>query len=304
MLNLSKLTLPDNFNYVAAFLTMQCHLSCNYCINSNDESVDRKQLFNAPRSALPPKDWIAIIKRIPVRDDIPISLCGGEPLLYKGLSIVLDHCNHHFDLLTAFPSSAKQFAAAIGGHVHKFRRPAPYPAIRVSYHPGQHNYDDLVTKCLALNDYGLFVTDDKQYTNVGIWMVAHPDNSVPEPQSDVYFELKPFLGVHDGATHGTYAYPDSIDAPVTRTCECKTSELLIDPLGRVFQCHAYLYNHWLGKAGYDPVGSMLDPEFTMDVVDQFRSCNKYGQCSPCDVKLKTNRFQEFGHAGVEIRNIK
>ena len=302
--DLPILRLPHTLNYVAAFITMQCHLSCKYCINSNDANANRRQLFNAPCSTLAPDEWIKIINRIPLRDDLPVTLCGGEPLLYTELRHVLDKCNHYFDLLTALPLSAKTTASRIGNNAYKFQRPSPYPAIRVSYHPEQNNYDNLVAKCLALSDYGFFVSDDKPFTNVGIWMVAHPDNPLPAPQSDVYFELKPFLGVHGGETHGTYVYPDSIDAPVTRTCECKTSELLIDPLGRVFQCHAYLYNHWLGREGYDPIGSMLDPKFTMDVVDQFRTCNKYGQCSPCDVKLKTNRFQEFGHASVEIKEIR
>ena len=308
-MKLPELKLPESLNYIAAFFTMQCHLACGFCINANDESTDRKELFNKDRRVLPVADWIRIINRIPCRDDLPITAQGGEPLMYKGFGEVLDKCGHYFDLLTAFPVSAKYFAGIVGQNIGAFTRPAPYPSIRVSYHPGQNVITDIVKKCVELNDYGFFVSDDKSKTNVGIWMVAHPDNVIPTVQTDVYFETKEFLGVHNGVTYGAYKYPNATDAEVTKSCECKTSELLIDPMGRVFQCHAFLYNHWLGKEEFDPIGSMLDPEFTMDIVDQFRPCTHYGHCSPCDVKIKNNRFQSLydtdtAHCSVEIRNIK
>ena len=31
-----------------------------------------------------------------------------------------------------------------------------------------------------------------------------------------------------------------------------------------------------------------------------RPCDVYGHCNPCDIKVKTNRFQEFGHTSVQI----
>jgi hypothetical protein len=33
------------------------------------------------------------------------------------------------------------------------------------------------------------------------------------------------------------------------------------------------------------------------------TCYNFGDCNPCDVKIKTNRFQEYGHTSVEIINI-
>jgi len=64
---------------------------------------------------------------------------------------------------------------------------------------------------------------------------------------------------------------------------CRTTELLIDPGGDVFRCHRDLYS------GETPIGNILDPEFYID--EGFRECDSYGFCNPCDVKLKTNRFQ-------------
>jgi hypothetical protein len=48
----------------------------------------------------------------------------------------------------------------------------------------------------------------------------------------------------------------------------------------------------------------LDEDFTQEKVDEFRDCYYYGSCNPCDVKVKTDRFQKFGHTSVEIKDIK
>ena len=34
---------------------------------------------------------------------------------------------------------------------------------------------------------------------------------------------------------------------------------------------------------------------------KFRPCEWFGHCNPCDIKVKTNRFQQFGHSSVEIK---
>jgi len=32
-----------------------------------------------------------------------------------------------------------------------------------------------------------------------------------------------------------------------------------------------------------------------------RPCDALGLCNPCDINVKTNRFQQFGHTSVDIR---
>ena len=74
--------------------------------------------------------------------------------------------------------------------------------------------------------------------------------------------------------------------------ECRTTELLLDPRGNIHRCHSDLY------AGRPPIGSLLDPTFASD--ERFRACDRFGECNPCDVKIKTNRFQQTGHTSVTI----
>ena len=61
---------------------------------------------------------------------------------------------------------------------------------------------------------------------------------------------------------------------------------------RVYQCHHDLYEN------FPSVGNILDPEFQIE--EAFRNV-MFWFCNPCDVKIKTNRFQQFGHTSVEIK---
>ena len=46
------------------------------------------------------------------------------------------------------------------------------------------------------------------------------------------------------------------------------------------------------------IGHILDESFVIE--DIFRPCRAFGLCNPCDIKVKTNRFQQYGHTSVEI----
>ena len=113
---------------------------------------------------------------------------------------------------------------------------------------------------------------------------------------NIEFRLKEFTGKYNGKGYGNYLkYPKSIFQQETKLCECKTTELLIGPNGEVYKCHRDLY------ANEFPIGNISEKNFKIE--EKFRHCEKYGQCHPCDVKLKTNYKQELGHTSVEIRNI-
>ena len=45
-------------------------------------------------------------------------------------------------------------------------------------------------------------------------------------------------------------------------------------------------------------GNILEDNF--EIIDVYRRCENFGYCHPCDVKIKTNRFQEPGHTSVAI----
>jgi len=141
---------------------------------------------------------------------------------------------------------------------------------------------------------------------VGLYGVLIPDEEVKKHILEVQetcikmgidFRTKEFLGEYNGKLYGTFKYEGSVCGKQIQSCKCKPSELIVDPGGYVYKCHADLYN------GRSPIAHILDGNFTEEEIDKFRDCSFYGDCNPCDVKVKTNRFQIFGHTSVEIRNV-
>jgi len=356
---LPQLQLPDTLNYVGVFLTLECNLGCSYCINDPQQAGRREILFpiqaKSLRKSLTPAEWAQALNRIPYRQDLPITLQGGEPMLYwggKGLGLILFETPHYFDLLTNFALKPDVFANNLNGQQRKLQRDAAYPSIRVSYHAEEMNrvwhgrgFAELVDRCETLRDYGFRVSPVKAESDVGIYMVAHPQNKVTAEMESTYagrvpFETKEFLGIHEGRLYGHYLYPFSTDLiangihPDTLGCECRTTELLLDPLGFVWGCHFYLYQRWIAggpvkefeeleaqgfrysESGarifanndWAPIGHLLDPDFSMADLEVFRPCQHYGRCVGCDTKVKNDRFQSYydqgiAHTSVMIRNI-
>lgn len=281
---LPPLPVPDRYNYIAVFLTLACNLRCSYCINA----FSRRPVNSA---RLAGKEWVRALNRIVTRPDLPITLQGGEPSLHPDFVAILNGLRPDMpvDILTNLQFDVDDFMARVAPE--RVRRDAPYASIRVSYHPETMDIVALVPKVRRLLDRGY---------SVGIWVVLHPDNdrAIEEAREvcmreGIDFRTKPFLGWHRGQLHGVYKYPEALAGEAGPRVECRTSELIVGPGGDVYRCHADLY------AGRPPIGALKDPSFRIE--DGYRPCGRFGLCNPCDVKIKTNRFQRFGHTSVEIR---
>ncbi|MDK9719395.1 MAG: radical SAM protein [Trichlorobacter sp.] len=243
-------------------------------------------------------DWIRAANRLVLRADLPLTLQGGEPTLFSGFYRFVNDVKPEIkmDLMTNLMFDVDRFIKEVP--VWRFTREAPYAAIRVSYHPDQNDINDLISKILKLQQAGF---------RVGLYGIEHPASEIRAHILEVQkrcqtmgldFRLKEFLGEYDGAMYGTFKYDESVAAQTLKQCECRTTEIIVDPAGYVYKCHADLYNT------RNPMAHILDAEFNEDSIDEFRDCSNYGTCNPCDVKVKTNRFQVFGHTSVEIRNIR
>ena len=292
------INVPCNYNYIALFLTLSCNLACPYCINLNEKGSSRSSVN---KKQIKPYEWVEFINRLclvdeegNIRRDIPLTLQGGEPTMYKGFYEVVNGVSSRFklDLLTNFMFDVDEFIQKVP--VEKFTREAKYAAIRVSYHPGQNEIGDLIIKHHKMRDAGFYV---------GIYSVATPQNmkhikEVQEKckQEGIDFRVKEYLGFDGKKWHGTFKYQDAIFQTIEKYCECKTTELIVGPNGGVYRCHSDLYENRI------PIGNILDRDFRIQ--DIYRPCYVYGHCNPCDIKVKTNRFQEFGHTSVDIKNIR
>jgi organic radical activating enzyme len=289
------ITPMDHHNYVAFFLTFSCNLDCPYCINLHGRS---SRPGRPKQGSMSVDDWILATRRLILRDDLPLTLQGGEPTLYKGFYRLTNEANEaiKMDLMTNMMFDVKEFIRNVP--VWRFARKAPYAAIRVSYHPEQNNIDELIAKTKMMQDAGF---------RVGLYGIDYPDDRRRNHIHDVQetclklgldFRTKEFLGEYGGKLYGTFKYEKSVCSDELRHCQCKTTEILVDPAGYVYRCHADIYN---GRA---PIAHILDEDFNEESLERFRDCRFYGGCNPCDVKVKTNRYQVFGHTSVEVRNIR
>jgi hypothetical protein len=175
----------------------------------------------------------------------------------------------------------------------RVKRDAPYASIRVSYHPEVMDLDETIEKVLKMMSRGY---------SIGIWGVLHPEQRdiILKAQErckklGIDFRTKEFLGEYQGKLYGTYKYKEACSKKVIGKVQCRTTELIIDSEGKIYRCHYELYK------GINPIGHILEPEFQID--NKFRDCENFGHCNPCDIKVKTNRFQIYGHTSVEIKRI-
>lgn len=253
--------------------------------------------MQAKRYYMSADEWITAANRLVLRDDLPLTLQGGEPTLYPDFYRFVNEVKPEIkmDLMTNLMFDVDAFIKNVP--VGRFTREAPYAAIRVSYHPGQNDIEDLMAKTKTLQQAGF---------RIGLYGIEHPDaqlrNHILATQERCLklgfdFRLKEFLGEHDGVMYGTFKYDECVASQILKRCECRTSEIIVDPSGYVYKCHADLYNE------RNAIAHILDATFNEDSIDEFRECSYLGTCNPCDVKVKTNRFQVFGHTSVEIRKI-
>ncbi len=285
--SLPDIPVKEDCNYIAAFLTMACPYRCSYCINEYGSRRNGTHHLTADQ-------WIAGLSRLTnlKRDEgvVPVTLQGGEPSVHPGFYEIINGLPDRIriDILTNLAFDEKEMIRRVDPE--RLWRDAPYASIRVSYHPTEVDFDELLNKTRRLQDVGF---------SIGIFGVLHPDQEdhILECQriateKGLDFRTKEFLGRHDGRLYGTYHYPQACSNEPGQPVMCRTTELLIDPQGGIHRCHHYLYD------GFEPVGSILDPDFTM--TGEFRPCDEFGRCNPCDIKLKTNRLQQFGYCAVEI----
>lgn len=285
METLSKIHVPETYNYIGVFLTFACNLRCSYCLNKFRE-------VNPVYKNMEGKDWVKGLNRIVTRPDLPISLQGGEPTVHPDFYEIVNGVDRaiNLDLLTNLQFDFNKFISRVDKD--RFKRDAKYASIRVSYH--------IETMALLVTLDKVRALQDKGYS-VGVWCVQYPGEETnikhAQEKSNEYgidFRVKEYLGFYNGTMCGTYKYPLAVDG-VRKKCECKPSELLLAPNGGIYRCHYDLYS------GKNPYANLLD-ETVVPLVD-FKECDNMGLCNPCDIKTKFNRFQENGWCSVEIKGV-
>jgi molybdenum cofactor biosynthesis enzyme MoaA len=299
---MDKLKIPENYKYIACLLTMRCNLNCSFCLNAfSSRYFDRRAFIE-----LSGEKWIEGLNRLDSKSEVPVTFSGGEPFLHRDFIYIINNLKKELsiDILTNLQwgnNGIEKFIKEVSPS--RINRDSPYPSIRVSYHPEQMGSGEkLLENALKIQNAGF---------KIGIYAVQYPSSKQLEAithmqflckNQGIDFRIKDFTGKFEGKddfgrpfsiTYGDYSkYKDSTFQNTTKKCACKTTELLIGPNADVYKCHRDMYS------GEEAIGNLRDPLF--DICDKFRLCEKYGQCHPCDVKVKTNFKQELGHTSVDI----
>lgn len=275
--------LPERYNYVGVFLTFACNYRCDYCINWQMDARRMSEHMSA-------QQWADALNRLRLHDGLPISLQGGEPTVHREFYDIIDRLDPSLpvDLLTNLQFDVDEFMRRVPPE--RIKRDAPYASIRASYHPQVMSLPETIEKTLTLLRNGY---------SIGLFGVLHPEQKGAIlraqqqcRQAGIDFRTKEFLGTYRGRLYGTYRYPQGLDGDHPQTVWCRASELLVDPAGYVYRCHHDLYR------GRNAVAHILDED--LKPADCYRICHQFGRCNPCDLKLKNNRFQQFGHCSVEV----
>jgi MoaA/NifB/PqqE/SkfB family radical SAM enzyme len=273
----NDIIIPKEYNYIGVFLTFACNLKCHYCINREKGS---KPNYKALTGAA----WVEALNRIQTRTDLPITLQGGEPTLHPDFYQIVNgvHKWINIDLLTNCQFDVEEFTRCLP--LSRLKRDAPYASIRVSYHPSTMSLSNTIDKVGYLKELGY---------SIGVWIVDYPGDKLIKRYKEAFTDagidcrLKEYL---DGKEHGTYKY---MDMQGKKDVLCRPSELLIAPDGSVYRCHGDLYGN------RKPIGNILDEHF--EPARDFLQCKKVA-CNSCDIKVKTDRFQKYGHCAVEIKS--
>lgn len=278
--------LPKRVNYAEAYLTLRCNLGCDYCINDNGE-VSRS------RHELTGEEWIDALNEIDF-GDVPLTLGGGEPTMHPDFFQIVQDIKPEtkLDLLTNLDFDINRFASRVNPEKFSVPTSPAYKAIRASYHPTKMDPQEISDKVARLQEEGF---------PIGLFGINHPHAIEANMQmaetareKGIYFFVKDFLGEHDGDMHGHYAYPAGLDGK-RKTAICRSKDLLIGPAGGLYKCHRDLYR------GENDLGCITTAN---EIENKWRWCDKYGECNPCDVKKKTNRFLQAGNCQVEIKDAK
>jgi hypothetical protein len=281
--SLKKIKVPDDYNYIGVFLTLNCPRRCSYCFNETDRLKKNRPLLDA-------KTWILGLNRL--ETNLPLTMCGGDPLFHPQAIEIINGIRPDamIDLVTTMPMSSSDFISSFSPK--RFQRDFPYSALRVTFHPETMNIEHTVQICKEIHNAGFDVT---------VNIVNHPDQQDKIDvfrdkfrKAGVFCVIKPFMGYFEGKLYGVFRYPEGVKGKQNKSVYCKTTNIIIGPEGNIYRCHEDMFSDY--AAGV--VGNLFDP--VLSIESKYRSCPNFGLCHPCDMQIKYDRFEQWDYSVVNI----
>lgn len=287
---MKQIIVPSDYDYIGVYLTDKCPYDCSYCITRHHHAKFGRFKYKH----LTADQWISALNRLELPKDVPITFQGGEPFIYQEIWKILEGIRHKVDIMTALPPFLTKEHFLKVKTLAWNKREAPYPTIRVSYHKGQNDYKVLIERIADLQDS----------LSIGLYYLDHPAVSEEEirmireyaQKYKVELRIKEFLGVYEGKQYGALLYPEAIAGErLGKKVFCRNTVVPVAPDGTIFLCHSDLYFNRKEAA----LGNILDDSFGFP--KSHLPCDNYGLCNECDVKIKTNHYQQYGYTSVDIK---
>lgn len=278
-----RVSVGADYNYIGIFLTFDCPRSCPYCLN--------KSYHLSHRGVSEGEKWVTALNRL--ETDLVLTFNGGEPLAHPDFFSIVNGLREdkRIDLLTTLPIDPGEFMQNLPSE--RFRRDLPYPSIRVTYHPANMDLHQTIEGVNTIRSGGF---------DIGMSLVNHPYRKSEIQRcreqavaAGIPCTVKPFLGYLDGTLYGQYAYEDSCSRRFMKNVNCRSSVLLVDPLGDIYRCHSDMFSG--NNKGW--LGSLFEPD--EHISPRETGCDNYGFCHPCDTQIKFDRFGQWGYSAVSIR---
>ena len=276
------ITVPERWSYIECYLTLRCSFGCRWCINASNINLIRK------RKELTAREWIIALNNLDTHG-LPVTLGGGEPTMHPEFYPVVNGTEQKFDLLTNGSFDVSKFLKNTKPDQFYKSKEKHYKSIRISFHPGYSEQEKILNVAKRLNDAGY---------SAGIFGTSYPENlrfnnefTEMASMAGIFFFIRDYLGWYENRLMGDYYYPNALNGH-KKKCKCRTSELLVDPTGTIYRCHADLYEEKMA------IGNILNMAF--DLTDEFMPCDRYGTCNFCDIKRKLGPDLKSSRCSVEI----
>ena len=245
------------------YLTLECNLSCRYCVNEHNPAESRALDYSLRRG----EEWIRAINQI----GRPVIFTGGEPSLHPDFFTILDGIRPEIEVavFTNFSFDPHEY-------VRRVHRPVTFFG---TYHPVSGPPDAFLKTIETLREKNAF----RGYIHTVEW---DKQKRYLDRSREAFLRV----GWDPVRDRDQYTLSDCASMKFRRTVHCSREIILIAPDGTRYLCVSKL----LRQA--NPLENIFEAPLRKGVVS--RLCQDYGFCAPCDavgvtpMKVDERRFRD------------
>jgi MoaA/NifB/PqqE/SkfB family radical SAM enzyme len=246
------LKLTNTFDgYIRAYLTLECNLTCRYCVNqchSNEKLKDAVFISG--------EKWITALNR----ENRDVVFTGGEPTLHPDFIKIVNSINPMLSIKVY--TNLKWSDDFTDKYINELNRPVK---LLVSYHPSGGKPELFIDRILRLQKTGKF--------SGMIHAIDYRDQRELVKKASKKFRKAGMKLKIDKDQKEVYS--DACSRESKSTIECSKRIILISSDGNRYQCVSKLVR------GINPFENIFKESLKKELL--VSTCHEYGHCAPCDM---------------------